>query len=101
MATIEGEWESSAQSPMGAQTSILLFTASGNGGFTGTSTGPMGVMEIVDGTETADGIAFAMKLTKPFPMTLKAAATVTGDTMAGEIDTGAFGKMPFTAVRKG
>ena len=94
MADIAGEWASTAQSPMGVQNSTMTFTATGDDTFTGSSTGPMGTMEITP----LDVVI--MKVTKPFPMTLKADAALSGDAMEGAIDTGAFGKMAFKATRK-
>ena len=100
MADIAGEWASTAQSPMGVQNSTMTFTATGDDTFAGSSTGPMGTMEITDGAVAGDKVTFTMKVTKPFPMTLKADATLSGDAMEGAIDTGAFGKMAFKATRK-
>jgi hypothetical protein len=99
MAGIEGRWDATVQSPMGAQKSVMTLTSSGDG-FSGTSTGPMGDAEISDGKVDGDTVTFTMKISKPFPMSMKGEAKLDGDSLTGQVDTGSFGKMAISATRQ-
>lgn len=99
MTTVLGVWDATSQSPIGPQTSVLTLSGSDDS-FSGSSVGPMGSAEVQDGSVSGDEVVFTMKLTTPFPMTVTVNATLDGDSMAGKVDTGAFGKMDFTATRK-
>jgi hypothetical protein len=101
MAGIDGQWDSVAQSPMGEQRSVLTLTSKADGSFAGTNSGPLGSMDVTDGQVTGDLVTAKMQLTMPFPMTLAIEARLDGDTIEGTIDTGAFGKFPMKATRKG
>lgn len=101
MAGIDGQWDSVAQSPMGEQKSVLTLTSKPDGSFAGTNSGPMGSMDVTDGQVTGDLVTAKMQLTVPFPMTLTLEGRLAGDTIEGTIDTGAFGKFPMSATRKG
>lgn len=101
MAGIDGKWDATVQSPMGAQNSVMTITSSGDSSFSGTSAGPMGDAEISDGTVSGDTVTFKMKIAKPFPMTLNGEAKLSGDTLEGQVDSGAFGKFGFNAKRQG
>lgn len=101
MARIDGQWDCTAQSPMGEQQSVLTVTSTPDGGFAGTNSGTLGSLDITDGRMTGDQVSFKMELKIPFPMTLACEATLDGDTLQGTIDTGAFGRFPMKAMRKG
>lgn len=100
MASIDGQWDCVSQSPMGEQQSVLTLTSKPDGSFVGTNAGPLGSLDVTDGSVTGDQVAFKMELKVPFPMTLTAEAVLSGDTMEGTIDTGAFGRFPVKATRK-
>ena len=100
MADIDGVWDAVTQSPMGVQKSELTLTSTSDGSFSGKGTGPMGEVEVSDGSVAGETVTFSMKVAKPFPMTLKTEAKLSGDTMEGQVDTGAFGKMKMSATRK-
>ena len=99
MAGIAGQWDAVVKSPMGEQKSVMTLTG-GDDAFTGSSSGPMGAVQISGGKGAGDGGSFGMKVTTPFPMNLKVQATLAGDDMEGTVDIGAFGKSPFKATRK-
>jgi hypothetical protein len=101
MAGIDGQWDSVAQSPMGEQRSVLTLVSKADGSFAGTNSGPLGSMDVTDGQVAGDLVTAKMQLTTPFPMTLTIEGRLDGDTIEGTIDTGAFGKFPMTATRKG
>lgn len=101
MAAIDGQWDSVTQSPMGEQRSTLTLTSNADGSFVGTNSGPMGSIDVTDGQVTGDTVTCKMKITLPFPMTLAMEGRVEGDTIEGTVDTGAFGRFPIRATRKG
>ncbi len=101
MAGIDGQWDCVAQSPMGEQQSVLTLVSKPDGSFVGTNAGPIGALDVTDGQVTGDLVTAKMQLTVPFPMTLTIEGRLAGDTIEGTIDTGAFGKFPMTATRKG
>jgi hypothetical protein len=100
MAGIDGQWDCTAQSPMGEQQSVLTIVSTPGGGFAGTNSGVMGSLDITDGTVLGDQVNFRMELKIPFPMTLSCEARLDGDTLQGTIDTGAFGRFPVKATRR-
>ncbi len=100
MASIEGQWDCTQQSPMGAQKSIITLKSDGNGGFTGTNIGAAGTMEITDGKIEGDKVTFIMKVTSPMKMIVKVQAVLAGDTLEGKASAGMFGSFPMTATRK-
>ena len=100
MATIEGEWDCVTDTPMGRQESVLTLTCDGAGGFTGMNAGALGSLAVYDGRIEGDAIRWKMDLKVPMPMTLDAHATLSGDSMAGEVKLGAFGTAPLKATRK-
>lgn len=101
MATIDGQWDATTQTPMGEQKSVLTIVSKGDGSFAGVNAGPMGSMDIEDGQVLGDQIRFRMEMKLPFPMSLEGKATLNGDEIEGAISAGAFGSMAFHARRKG
>ncbi|USI73319.1 hypothetical protein [Sphingomonas morindae] len=101
MAQIDGQWDCEVDSPMGKQQSLLTLTASGTG-FAGVASGPLGSVEITNGQVLGDQLSFKMAITLPMPMTLDCEARLIGDDrIEGTVDTGAFGRFPLRATRRG
>ena len=100
MSAIDGQWDCVAQSPMGEQQTVLTLTSKPDGSFVGTNSGALGSLDVTDGQLLGDQVSFKMELKVPFPMTLTAEATLSGDVMEGTIDTGSFGRFPVRASRK-
>ena len=100
MASIDGQWDCVAQSPMGEQQSVLTLTSKSDGSFVGTNAGPLGSLDITEGQVMGDHVTFKMELKVPFPMTLACEGELAGDVLEGTIDTGAFGRFPVKATRK-
>ncbi len=100
MASIDGQWDCVAQSPMGEQQSVLTLTSKPDGSFAGTNAGPLGALDVTEGQVTGDHVTFKMELKVPFPMTLTCEGELNGDVLEGTIDTGAFGRFPVKATRK-
>jgi hypothetical protein len=100
MASVDGQWDSVAQTPMGEQKTVLTLVSKPDGSFAGTNSGVLGSIDVTDGQVVGDQVSFKMAITAPFPMTLTCEATLAGDTMEGTLDTGAFGRYPVKATRK-
>lgn len=100
MADIDGQWDCTAQTPMGEQKTVLTLVSTPGGGFAGTNSGALGSIDVTDGELVGDQLSFKMGIKVPFPMTLTCEATLSGDTMEGTLDTGAFGRYPVKAVRR-
>jgi hypothetical protein len=101
MATIDGQWDCEVDSPMGKQSMVLTLSSSG-GTFSGAATGPLGAVEVSDGQVIGEQVTFKLAVKVPMPMELECEARLTGDdTIEGSVDTGAFGKFPMRATRKG
>ncbi len=99
MANVDGEWDCVTKTPMGEQLSI--FSVKSNGGtFTGSNSGTLGTLEIVDGRVDGDRLSWKMEMKTPFPIMLDCVATVTGDTIDGGVTAGAFGTSPMTGTRR-
>lgn len=99
MANVDGQWACVTRTPMGPQESVLTIKMDG-ASFSGSNVGPLGSIDIAGGTVEGDSLTWAMEITMPFPMTLSARATVSGDTIQGTIDAGAMGAMPMSGTRK-
>lgn len=100
MADVDGQWDCTAQTPMGPQNWVLTVKSDGDS-FTGSNSGDLGTMDIDDGRVDGNTLHWSMDITKPMAMKLHASATVEGDTLAGEIKLGAFGTAPIKGTRKG
>ncbi|HYD45147.1 MAG TPA: hypothetical protein VEA79_07785 [Phenylobacterium sp.] len=93
----DGNWKITINTPMGAQEVNASITTSGDT-FTGKTTGRMGEQEI-SGKVDGDKLTWSSAITQPMPMTLEFEATVSGDTMTGNVKLGAFGNAPLSGVR--
>ena len=97
--SVDGNWKITVNSPMGAQ-KVDLSLKSDGGKLTGKGTSPGGeAQEIEDGKLDGDKISWKADITKPMPMTLEFAGTVSGDTMSGDVKAGSFGSFSFTGER--
>lgn len=93
----DGKWKITINSPMGAQEVEAEITTSGDT-FTGKTTGRMGE-QAVEGKVSGDTLTWSTSISQPMPMTLEFTATVSGDTMSGNVKLGAFGSAPLTGTR--
>ena len=93
----DGAWKITINTPMGAQEVTASITTSGDS-FTGKTEGRMGSQEI-SGKVAGDKLTWSADITSPMPMTLEFDATVSGDTMTGNVKLGAFGNAPLSGVR--
>lgn len=98
MASVDGKWNCSVDSPMGAQEFVLTVASDGQR-FTGRAEGGLGSMEIADGDIAGDTLKWPMRVTKPMTVTLNCTATVSGDSLEGKVSAGIFGSFPIKGVR--
>jgi hypothetical protein len=96
--SIDGKWNVTVQSPMGAQKSEFSFNKSG-GTLNGSQSSPQGPVPITNGTVDGDAVSWAVAITSPMPMTLTFSGKVSGDTLAGTVKAGNFGAFNFTGSR--
>jgi hypothetical protein len=96
--SIDGTWDITVSTPMGAQESTAEFKTDGST-LTGTNAGAGATMDIYDGSVDGDSATWKIDMTQPFPMTLLFTAEVDGDKISGEAKAGAFPASPFTGTR--
>lgn len=98
MSSADGTWNTTMNTPMGAQQGTLTLATSGSE-LTGKLAGPQGEIDIEDGKVDGDVLSWKAKLTSPMPMTLDFDAKVDGDNISGNVKLGAFGNATFTGSR--
>jgi hypothetical protein len=94
----DGTWNTTMNTPMGAQNATIVLTTDG-GTLTGKLSGPQGEIELEEGTVDGDALTWKANITTPMAMTLEFSATVDGDTMSGDVKLGAFGNATFSGTR--
>jgi len=93
----DGTWNTTMNTPMGAQNGTLTLATSG-GALTGKLAGAQGEIEISDGSVDGSSLSWKAQLTSPMPMTLEFSATVDGDSISGSVKS-PFGPMSFSGIR--
>ena len=96
--SIDGKWEITINSPMGAQKARLELTASGNS-LTGTQHAQGASQPVANGKVAGNNVSWSANITSPMPMTLEFSGSVDGDSLKGSVKAGAFGSFPFTGAR--
>ena len=96
--SLDGTWNVTVNSPMGAQPSTLTVKAEG-GAVTGTQSAQGNTQPIANGKIDGDTVTWSSSITTPMPMTLEFTAKLAGDTLNGSVKAGAFGSFPFTGNR--
>jgi hypothetical protein len=95
---IDGKWEITINSPMGAQKATLDLKADG-GTLTGTQTAMQGTQSVTNGKVSGNNLTWSASITSPMPMTLEFSGMVEGDKLSGSVKAGAFGSFPFNGGR--
>jgi hypothetical protein len=98
MASADGTWNVTMNSPMGAQSMTLTLTTNGNE-LSGKLAGPQGEMEFTGGKADGDNLSWTISIDQPMPMQIETTATVDGDTLTGESKLGSFGTAKLTGTR--
>jgi hypothetical protein len=94
----DGTWNTTMNTPMGAQNATLTLATDGNQ-LTGKMAGPQGELELQDGSVDGDNLSWKADITTPMAMTLEFSATVSGDEISGSVKLGAFGNASFSGTR--
>lgn len=95
---VDGKWEITINSPMGAQKATLDLKSEG-GTLSGTQTAMQGTQPVTNGKIDGNNLSWSAAITSPMPMTLEFAGTVDGDKLSGSVKAGAFGSFPFNGGR--
>jgi hypothetical protein len=96
--SVDGTWNTTMNTPMGAQQGTLTLATSGND-LTGKLAGPQGEIDITDGKVDGNKVTWKANITSPMAMTLDFNATVEGDAINGTVKLGAFGNATFSGTR--
>ncbi len=94
----DGTWNTTMNTPMGAQNGTMELTTDG-ATLSGKLSGPQGDIELEEGTVDGDSLTWKASITSPMAMTLEFSATVDGDEMSGDVKLGAFGNATFSGTR--
>lgn len=95
---VDGKWEITINSPLGAQKATLDLATDG-GTLTGTQTAAQGSGPLENGKVDGDNLSWSAKISSPMPLTLDFSGAVEGDKLSGSVKAGAFGSFPFTGNR--
>jgi hypothetical protein len=95
---IDGTWEITINSPMGAQKAKLELATNGSA-LTGTQYAQGSSQAVSNGKVDGNNLSWSANITTPMPMTLEFAGTVEGDTLKGNVKAGGFGSFPFAGGR--
>lgn len=98
MASVDGTWDVTVNSPMGQQ-NIKMTLASDGGDLSGTLAGAMGSTEVKNGKLDGDSFSFDAQITEPFPINIEVAGSISGDEMTGQVKTQGFGSFPMKGAR--
>ena len=95
---VDGKWEITINSPMGAQKATLDLATSG-GTLTGMQAAAQGSGPLKNGKVDGNNLSWSAKISSPMPMTLDFTGAVDGDKLSGSVKAGSFGSFPFTGNR--
>ena len=97
--SVDGTWELTLDTPMGAQKATLTLASEGDS-LTGKLTGgPAGALEIEHGKIDGNDISYKFNITSPMAIEVEVTATVDGDSISGSAKLGAFGNAKLTGNR--
>ena len=95
---VDGKWEITINSPMGAQKAALDLKNDG-GALSGSQTAQGQTQPLANGKADGDTLSWSANITSPMPMTLDFTGTVDGDKISGSVKAGSFGSFPFSGAR--
>jgi hypothetical protein len=98
MASPDGTWNCTMNSPMGASAMTLELTSNGND-LSGKLKSDQGEMEFTGGTVDGDNLSWTVSIQQPMPMDIQTTATIDGDNLTGEAKLGSFGTAQITGTR--
>ena len=100
MSTVDGTWDVTTNTPMGAQKGTLTLTTDGDS-LSGTMAGAQGTAQLQEPAVNGNDVSWKLDITNPMPLTLEFAATVDGDKISGNVKLGSFGNATFEGTRAG
>jgi hypothetical protein len=95
----DGTWNVNMNTPMGAQQVTLVLATSGDVVSGSIEGGPLGKVDISDGTISDDAPAWTVAVSQPTVMTLGFTGKVDGDEISGGVSLGSFGNATFSGKR--
>lgn len=95
---VDGTWNLTMETPMGERRSTITLSTAG-GSLTGKQEAEGNSTDIFEGSANGDSASWKVSITNPMPLTLSFSATVSGNTISGNADTGMFGSFPFQGTR--
>lgn len=100
MSQVDGSYDITTNTPMGAQKGVLTLAADGNS-LSGSLSGDQGSINLEDGAINGDDLSWSANITSPMPMKLEFSAKVDGDAISGSVKLGSFGNASFSGTRQG
>lgn len=98
MSSADGVWNTTMNTPMGAQKGTLTLATDGDS-LTGSLSGPQGSIDLKDGAVDGESLSWKADISQPMAMTLEFSATVDGAEISGNVKLGAFGNASFSGTR--
>lgn len=98
MSGVNGKWNVTMNTPMGAQKSTLTLTVNG-AALTGKMEGAQGALDVQNGKADGNDVSWTADLTQPMPIKLEFSGKVDGDKISGNVKLGAFGNASFAGTR--
>jgi hypothetical protein len=92
---VDGKWEITINSPLGAQKASLELKSDG-AGLSGMQTAQGSTQPLANGKADGNKLSWSANITSPMPMTLEFSGAVDGDKISGSVKAGAFGSFPFS-----
>lgn len=98
MADVDGTWNCTMTSPMGAGSVTLTLRTEGSD-LSGTLVSDQGTMEFTGGTVDGNDLSWTVSVQQPMPIQIETTATIDGDTLNGTSKLGSFGTATLTGTR--
>jgi hypothetical protein len=96
--SVDGKWNITVQTPMGAQSSTLELVTDGTS-LTGSQSGNGESGAIYEGRVDGDTASWKVDITRPMSLSVSFSATVDGDSISGTAKAGMFPKSTFAGSR--
>ena len=98
MSNVDGTWNVTTNTPMGAQKGTVTLTTDGDK-LTGNMSGAQGSLDIESGAVNGNDVSWKVDISQPMPMTLEFSGSVDGDSISGNVKLGGFGNATFEGTR--
>ena len=98
MAEVDGTWNCTMNTPMGAGNVTLTLATNGNE-LSGKLASDQGTMEFTGGTVDGNNLSWTVSVDQPMPMKIETTATIEGDKLTGKAQLGSFGSAELTGTR--